>query len=108
MSKKLPMLCSQLYIGSISMRVTGCTQCNNWDVRDKRCTVPSGAEALPWVVEVPSCPIEDRCQHQVQELPLPCAVRRAGMICESALIFSGMDVADATEHKLAFNASLLE
>lgn len=101
-------LCPQEY--SDDMRVTPCDRCAaGWDKRLKRCTVPTGAEHFPLVpaAEIPACPIQDRCQHQVQLGAEPCPIRARGMVCESALVFDGMDPSDAFNHPLAFNATVV-
>ena len=95
-------LCPQEYDG-MDMRVVPCDRCSvGWDASRRRCTVPTGAEHFPLVpaAEVPVCPIQDRCQHQVQQVE-PCIIRARGMICESALTMAG--VVDAHNHPLAFN-----
>ncbi len=99
--KRLPVLCPQLYDG-IEMKVTICDRCTTgWDVAQKRCSIDSGAEHLP-DADPPDCPIANRCQHQVQLGSVPCVVRRKGLVCESALTFSG--VANAHDHPFGFNA----
>jgi hypothetical protein len=98
-------LCPQQYEAA-DMLVTPCTRCSvGWDRQAGRCTILTGAEHFPLVPEgeVPTCPIQDRCQHQVQD-DRPCVVRARGMICESALVLSGMDLSEAFAHPLAFNA----
>jgi hypothetical protein len=98
---RLPILCPQLYIG-IAMRVTACSRCSvEWNTALQRCQVEIGVEHLPLTPKVPTCPLQDRCQHQVQSQS-PCAVRARGLICESALRFAG--VADPESHPLAFDA----
>lgn len=96
-------LCGQDYVG-FEMRVTPCDRCRNW--RGTRCSIETGAEHLPLVPasEVPVCPIQDHCQHQVQAGAEPCPVRARGMICESALVFAGMSRSDAMSHPLSYNA----
>jgi hypothetical protein len=87
------------------MQVTPCTRCTSgWDKAAGRCTVEVGVEHLPDEPEAPTCPIQDRCQHQVQASPDPCIVRRKGMICESALIYAGMPEDEARGHPLGFSA----
>lgn len=108
MGRKL--LCPQEYTGVAEMRATVCSRCPvGWDRKLKRCMVPTGAEHFPLVpeAEVPTCPIQDRCQHQVQRGAEPCPVRARGMLCESALIASGMSESEAMNHPLSFNADLM-
>lgn len=96
--KKLPVLCAQLYDG-IEMKVTPCTRCAvGWN--GSHCTVDTGAEHLPSATP-PTCPIQDRCQHQLQSVG-PCMVRSRGLICESALAFAGEP--DIENHPFSFNA----
>lgn len=98
-------LCPQEY-DAADMRVTPCVRCSvGWDAKRKQCTIPTGAEHFPLVpeVEIPTCPIQDRCQHQVQ-LETPCPVRARGLVCESAFVEAGMDPSEAFNHPLAFNA----
>ncbi len=100
--KKLRVLCPQEY--GDEMTVTDCNRCSTgWDKHSQTCTIPTGCEHLPVVVasEVPTCPIQDRCQHQIQ-LSTPCVVRARGMICESALAWAG--VKDPMSHPLSFSA----
>lgn len=97
--KKLPVLCPQLYDG-LTMRVVACTRCCNWE--GERCGVATGAEHFSPASIAPVCPIQALCQHQIQSGDVPCTVRRAGLICESALTFSG--VANVEMHPLGFNA----
>jgi hypothetical protein len=90
------------------MWVSPCERCaNGWDRKTKACTVYMGVEHFPLVppAEVPTCPIQDKCQHQVQRRD-PCPVRARGMVCESAFIETGMDVSEAFNHPLAFNAEV--
>jgi hypothetical protein len=101
---KLPVLCPQEYEGATTMRVVVCDRCVGWDRVARRCAIDTGAEDLPLEALVPDCPIQDRCQHQIQS-DGPCLIRARGMICESALVFAG--VPNAERHPLAFNASLL-
>jgi hypothetical protein len=99
-------LCPQEY-GPEGMRVTPCTRCNaGWDQASRTCTIPTGAEHLPLepADQIPTCPIQDRCQHQVQLGVIPCPIRARGLICESALIESGLSPEDAASHPLGFNA----
>lgn len=104
--RKLPVLCPQEYAG-MEMRVTVCDRCHvGWDAKNKRCKVDTGAEHLPDEAVVPECPIQDRCQHNLQAAP--CMVRRKGLICESALIESGMSPTDAADHPLSFHAMMME
>jgi hypothetical protein len=99
---RLPILCPQEY-DALTMRVTTCVRCENW-ADEGRCTVPTGAEHLPLEQDVPICPIQDRCQHQIQMGPVPCVVRARGLICESALVWSGMTETEAMSHPLGFSA----
>lgn len=92
----------------MTMRAIPCNKCKTgWDKRLKKCTVPTGAEHLPDEAEVPTCPIQERCQHQVQKPNEPCEVRRKGLICESALIESGMSAVEAADHPLSFHAEMM-
>lgn len=101
--KKLIVLCPQQYDGAGFMQVTPCLRCKvGWDAKTKKCLVETGAEHLP-LAPPPTCPLQDRCQHQLQSVE-PCAVRARGLICESALIWSGLSEADAMDHPLSFNA----
>jgi hypothetical protein len=98
-------LCPQEYIGA-DMQASPCTRCTSgWNKRLKQCSIPTGVEHFPLVpdAEVPTCPIQDRCQHQVQRSE-PCPVRARGMVCESAFTETGMDPSEAFNHPLAFNA----
>jgi hypothetical protein len=98
-------LCPQQYSGIADMQVVPCTNCpSGWSTRLRRCEIYTGAEGFPPAPVVPSCPIQDRCQHQLQNGEVPCVVRASGQVCESALIYSGMSVEDAKEHPLSFNA----
>ncbi len=102
---KLRVLCPQEYEGT--MNATPCERCSTgWNATMRRCTVDTGVEHLEPAAVVPQCPIQDRCQHQIQQVA-PCAVRAAGLICESALVYSGMSRADAMEHPLSFNADAM-
>lgn len=102
---KLPVLCGQLYDGVAEMRVTPCRRCSaGWSKEERRCLVETGCEHLPLEDVVPDCPIQDRCQHEMQQEG-PCAVRARGMVCESALAYAGVE--GAAEHPLAFNATML-
>lgn len=104
---KLRVLCAQLYEGSLLMRVTPCTRCRvGWNKKQGRCNVDTGAEHLPDDPSIPDCPIQDRCQHQIQSAD-PCVVRRKGLVCESALVESGLTADEAMDHPLAFNAVLV-
>lgn len=107
MSRKLPVLCPQEYADVADMRVTPCTRCpGGWNHELWRCTIYVGAEELDDEADVPTCPIQDRCQHQIQSLPGPCVVRRKGLVCESALTLE-IGVEAAREHPLSFNAQLM-
>lgn len=100
---RLPVLCPQQY-GDGGMAVTPCTRCRTgWNRETQRCDVETGAEHLPrlrpeWV---PECPMAAQCQHALQTEG-PCAIRQRGLVCESALRWSG--VQDPEDHPLAFNA----
>lgn len=98
-------LCPQEYTG-IRMNVTPCRRCSNWDKQANLCGVTTGAEHLPDEPpdQIPVCPIQDHCQHQLQTPTGPCVVRSKGLVCESALISGGMSRDDAIEHPLAFSA----
>lgn len=101
-------LCPQEYSDIAAMRATPCTRCSvGWNAALRQCTIATGAEHFPLVpaAEVPSCPLEDRCQHQVQRVE-PCPIRARGMICESALLVGGMTESEAADHPLAFNADV--
>lgn len=106
--KKLLVLCPQEYTAS-TMNVTPCSRCRQWDKQSTRCTVYTGAEHLPDepAEKVPVCPIQDRCQHQLQTPDGPCVVRLKGLICESALVFDGLSRHDAMDHPLAFHADVV-
>ncbi len=102
--RRLPVLCPQEYDG-FDMRVTTCDRCPvGWDRASGTCTVTTGAEHLPDVTdaEVPSCPMQERCQHQIQAGDKPCTIRRKGLICESALAWSGEP--EPMSHPLGFSA----
>lgn len=88
----------------ITMVVVGCSRCEYWE--GTRCSVNTGAEHLPDVAatEIPACPLETRCQHQLQASPLPCVIRSKGMVCESALVHAGMSRSKAMDHPLSFHA----
>lgn len=90
------------------MRAVPCTRCASFDRKLRACTVATGSEHFPLVPEseVPTCPIQDRCQHQVQRGSTPCPVRARGLICESALLMTGMSESDAFNHPLSFNADV--
>jgi len=108
--KKLQVLCPQEYEGSTLMNVVPCKRCQHWVKPLSRCSVDTGAEHLPDEPpeKVPTCPIQDRCQHQIQApIGEPCVVRKKGCICESALIYSGLSRADAMSHDLGFNAGMV-
>ena len=89
----------------MTMRVVPCTRCSNW-VKD-RCRVRTGAEHLPVVPsdQIPECPIADRCQH-AQQTEGPCAVRRRGLVCASALA-TIMPYDQAMDDPRAFHADLV-
>jgi hypothetical protein len=98
------MLCPQEYQG-MAMVAVPCSRCNvGWD--GTKCTVPTGAEHLPDDPKLPTCPIQDRCQHQAQSKE-PCVVRRKGLVCESALIAGGLSPYEASDHPLSFHADLM-
>lgn len=89
----------------MEMRAVPCTKCSQgWDRVAKKCTIPTGGEHLPLVTaaEVPTCPIQDQCQHQLQTPDIPCVIRARGLICESALAWDG--VSDPMSHPLGFSA----
>lgn len=101
----LRVLCPQEYDG-MEMRVTPCDRCAvGWDHKEGRCSVFTGAEHLPLVQahEVPACPMQGRCQHQIQQGDFPCAIRARGLICESALRTFGK-VKNPENHPLGFHA----
>jgi hypothetical protein len=101
-------LCPQQYDG-MKMLAVRCGRCSvGWNKRLRACTVETGAEHLPLVSasEVPDCPIQGQCQHQVQSQS-PCAVRARGMICQSALKWAGMSEDESFDHPLSFHASLV-
>jgi len=100
-------LCPQAYLGA-EMRAVPCTKCSNFDTKLKACTVTTGSEHFPLVpeVEIPTCPLQDVCQHQVQRGATPCPVRARGLVCESAFIAAGMSESEAFNHPLAFNADV--
>jgi hypothetical protein len=117
--KKLRVLCPQEYEG-MDMRAASCDRCSSgWDKSKGRCTVYVGVEHLPVLHDsspssrrgtkgaVPDCPIADRCQHQLQELPGLCAVRARGLVCESALVAGGMAPDAAVDHPDSFNANTI-
>lgn len=99
MAKRLPTLCSQMYDGT-TMQVETCTRCCNWR---GRCTVEMGVEHLPLEQPAPDCPIQERCQHSIQENGM-CPVRARGLVCVSALVLGGMDYEDAMDHPTSFHA----
>lgn len=105
--KKLPVLCPQEYDG-MDMRAVPCNKCpTGWDKKLKRCTIDTGAAHLPDEKVIPTCPIQDRCQHQLQSKNGPCQVRTKGLICESALIEGGMSPHEASDHPLSFHAMMM-
>lgn len=86
------------------MVVTPCTRCTTgWDKKTSSCKVETGVEHMPLEKVVPDCPIQDRCQHQLQSSG-PCVVRARGMVCESALIHDGLTEEEAMAHPLSFHA----
>lgn len=93
----------------MTMNVNPCNRCRQWDKKHSLCSVSTGAEHLPDEppAKVPDCPIQDRCQHQLQAEDGPCVVRRKGLICESALVYSGLSRDDAMNHPLGFNAEVV-
>lgn len=104
MRKRLPILCPQEYDGA-KMLAVSCTRCTvGWNGRS--CSIDTGAEHLSDAAVIPDCPIQDRCQHQIQEAR-PCIVRRKGFVCESAFVVAGLSEIEAFEHPLAFNAQLM-
>jgi hypothetical protein len=101
-------LCPQLYEQG-DMRAVPCSRCTvGWDSKKKACTIESGAEHFPLVpeVKIPTCPIQDRCQHQVQS-DGPCVIRSRGMVCESALVEGGMTPDEAMSDPTSFNADFM-
>lgn len=105
---RLRVLCPQEYEGVDNMNVTACTRCHvGWNEATRTCTIETGAEHLEPVDEPPSCPIADRCQHQLQSTS-PCVVRSKGLVCESALVFGGMNRDEASGHPLSFNACMMD
>lgn len=109
MSHKLQILCPQEYEG-FTMNVTPCNRCRQWDKKNSLCSVNTGAEHLPDEPpdKIPDCPIQDRCQHQLQApVGEPCVVRKKGCICESALVYAGMDRGDAMAHDNSFHAEVV-
>lgn len=97
-------LCPQQY-GVDGMRVKTCTRCTSgWNRKVSACEIATGAEYLPLAPDVPDCPIQDRCQYQIQAGSVPCAVRARGMICESALMEGGLSPNEAFDHPLGFSA----
>lgn len=104
MSRKLPVLCPQQYVG-MTMQVVVCSRCRQWDEQFTLCSVVTGAEHLPDDLDdIPDCPIQERCQHQLQAGEGPCVVRRKGLVCESALVFGGLSRNAAMGHQLSFHA----
>jgi len=106
--RKLRVLCPQEYEG-MDMRVTPCTRCDSgWNPATGRCDIYVGVEHRELVPpsQVRQCPIQDKCQHQIQASAGLCAVRARGMICESALTLAG--VADVWALDYAFHASTEE
>ena len=100
------LLCPQEYSG-MTMKVTPCDRCSvGWDKKLQKCKVDTGAEHLRSSKQIPACPIQDRCQHQVQSTS-PCIVRSKGLICESALIEGGMSPDAAMSHPLSFHADMM-
>ncbi len=89
------------------MRTIACNRCpTGWSKALGRCTIETGAEHLPDETVIPTCPIQDRCQHQIQSAT-PCIVRQKGLVCESAFIAVGMSEADAADHPLGFHAQMM-
>jgi hypothetical protein len=82
----------------MTMQVTTCNRCSNWQKVEQRCNVYMGCEHEPEVPsqDIPRCPLETRCQHQLQKNPAPCIVRARGQVCESVV---------GECHPLAFNAN---
>lgn len=100
----MKVLCGQEY-NSEGMQVAPCTRCRvGWSRSRRQCEVATGCEHLPLVsaADVPECPIQPRCQHQIQAGTQPCPVRARGMICESALRLAG--IAEPESHPLGFSA----
>lgn len=87
------------------MKAVPCSRCTTgWDKKLKACTIETGCEHLPLEAKVPECPIQDRCQHQIQRTT-PCEVRARGLICESALDAAGIE--SPWDHPLSFNADFV-
>jgi hypothetical protein len=106
MTRKLPILCPQEYDG-MRMVAVRCDRCaTGWDKKLGRCTIPTGVEHFKDQPNPPTCPIQDRCQHQIQAEG-PCAVRKKGFICESALIEGGLSPGEAADHPLSFHADMM-
>lgn len=105
MKLKLKVLCPQEYEGTRMVAVS-CTRCSvGWN--GTSCTIETGAEHLDAAITIPTCPIQDRCQHQIQS-STPCVVRSKGLVCESALVASGMPEAEAFDHPLNFNSYMMD
>lgn len=100
-------LCPQNYLPD-GMRAKTCTRCTGgWNRAASACQIETGAEHLLLAQSVPDCPIQDRCQHQIQAGASPCPVRARGMVCESALIEGGMSLEAAASYPTAFNAEFV-
>lgn len=102
---KLRVLCPQTYDG-MDMTVTPCDRCGvGWNQKEKRCNVYIGTEKFPSVANPPTCSLEASCQHNIQAPNNLCDVRRAGLVCESALIHAGVE--NALNHPLSFHAYMM-
>lgn len=94
-------LCPQEYDG-LDMRVVVCTRCRSgWDKALGKCSIDTGVEHFPVSNQIPECPIQDWCQHQLQSTDGPCSVRARGMVCESAFVYVGLPV----DQWISFSAS---
>lgn len=103
-------LCPQSYSG-MEMEVVPCDKCSvGWNEAKNRCTAETGVppkwRRVP-ADQVPTCPIQKHCRHQMQEQG-PCIVRSVGLICESALILDGLSSAEAMMHPLSFHADYVD
>ena len=108
MARTLPVLCPQYYDGC-TMEIVPCTRCESgWNKLAGRCEIETGAERFKPVKRhrIPSCPIQNQCQHQIQAGDEPCAIRKSGQVCESALA-TIMPRAQAEGHPLGFNAQMV-
>lgn len=102
---RLRVLCPQTYDG-MDMQVVSCDRCGvGWNKATRSCDVYIGTEGMATSSMTPTCPLQELCQHSIQSLPKVCDVRRAGLVCESALIWAG--VANAPDHPLSFHAYMM-